>query len=77
MEDAINKSKYGQYAADINSHSKEDWTTLHLAASEGHYGVAQIVLENNAEVDARSSNMRTPLHIACIRGRLDIAKLLI
>ena len=36
-----------------------------------------MVLDNNANVDAKTANMRTPLHLACIRGRLDFAKLLL
>ena len=79
IADALNKEKYGQYAADINTHNKEDWTILHIAANEGHYNIAVVVLENNADIDinAKTSNQRTPLHIACMRGRLDFVKLLL
>ena len=65
--DSLNNSKYGQMAADVNSRREDDWTTLHMAASEGHYYVTKVLLESNAEVDAVSSSTRTPLHIACIR----------
>lgn len=40
VQDALNKQKYGQFTADINSHTKEDWTTLHIAVNEGHYNIA-------------------------------------
>jgi len=35
------------------------------------------VLDNNGDVDPVTQSLRTPLHIACLRGRLEIAKLLI
>ena len=77
LADIMNKDKYGDSAPDINSHNKEDWTTLHVASNEGHLGIAQIVLDNNGEVDPLTQSLRTPLHIACLRGKVDIAKLLI
>ncbi len=40
VADIVNKEKYGEFAADINSLNKEDWTTLHVAANEGHFGIA-------------------------------------
>ena len=40
VADIVNKEKYGEFAPDINSHNKEDWTTLHVAANEGHFGIA-------------------------------------
>jgi len=36
-----------------------------------------MVLENNADVNALTAAKRTPLHIACIRGRPDYSKLLL
>ena len=35
--DALNKQKYGEYAADVSAHGKDEWTTLHFAVSEGHF----------------------------------------
>ena len=40
VQDALNRHKYGQYAADPQAHTKEDWTTLHIAVNEGHYNIA-------------------------------------
>jgi ankyrin repeat protein len=36
-----------------------------------------MVLENNADVNALTAARRTPLHIACIRGRPEYTKLLL
>ncbi len=45
--------------------------------NEGHYGIAQILIENNGDLEAKTKCLRTALHIACMRGKADFAKLLI
>lgn len=75
--DILNKQKYGALAADINSHNKDDMTTLHIAVNEGHFNIAQVVLENNAEVDSKTKSLRTALHLAAMRGRIEFVKLLL
>jgi len=77
LEEILNTRKHGMNAADINFHSQDEWTPLHIVANEGHYHVANILLGNGADIEAKSSNFRTPLHIACIRGHTDIVKLLL
>ena len=77
LKDAINKDKFGINTPDVNSPNKEDATTLHIAVSEGHYNVTQILLDNNVNVNARNNQNRTALHLATIRGRDDIVKLLL
>lgn len=34
--------------------NNEEWTNLHLATNEGHFGVVQILLDNNADVNSKS-----------------------
>ena len=65
--DSLNVAKYGDLAADVNLRREDEWTTLHVAASEGHYYVTKVLIEHNAEIDALTTSHRTPLHIACIR----------
>jgi hypothetical protein len=36
VEDALNKAKHGEFAADVSAHNIEEWTTLHIAVNEGH-----------------------------------------
>jgi Ankyrin repeats (many copies) len=43
----------------------------------GHLKLAQILLEHNAEVDARDDDGRTPLHQVASRGQLKLAQMLL
>ena len=40
-------------------------------------GVVKLLLEHGADMHARDEDNATPLHLACSRGRLDIARVLL
>jgi ankyrin repeat protein len=63
----------------VNSYSHDGWTPLHLAAFFGRPDIAEILLANGADVDARSKNQmqNTPLHAAVAGKRSDIASVLL
>jgi ankyrin repeat protein len=67
LQQCVNK----QYVS-INCSNSDGWTPLHLAASEGHAGLVEILIEYGAIIDARAKTFRTPLHIACIRGNFAV-----
>ncbi|MHC4354763.1 MAG: ankyrin repeat domain-containing protein, partial [Planctomycetota bacterium] len=53
-------------------------TALHLASYSGHDEVAETLLSNGAQVDARNGWLSdTPLRMAARRGHPDIARILI
>jgi len=52
-------------------------TPLHLAAFNGHRDVAEVLLANNANVDAKDNHGNTPLHWAAANGHKDVAELLL
>lgn len=56
----------------INCTNSDGYAPLHVAASEGHTGIVEILIEYGATIDARTKNFRTPLHISCIRGHFAV-----
>ena len=63
---------------DIKSPFRElanGWTVLHLAAQEGHVEVARLLIENGANVVAKSANGATPLSIAESNHRTEVIEL--
>jgi hypothetical protein len=52
-------------------------TPLHYAAKDGHKDVAELLLANKAEVDAKDNSGWTPLHAAAFNGHKEVAKLLL
>ena len=52
-------------------------TALGHAAKYGHNEIAELLIENGADVDAKDEDGSTPLHLAALMGRKEIAELLI
>jgi ankyrin repeat protein len=53
------------------------WTPLHRAAAYGHKNLAELLLANKAEVNAKDNKGKTPLHWAADNGNEDVAELLL
>lgn len=62
---------------DIDSKNCDGWTALHLAVNEGNLEVAKLLLDEKANIEARTKQMRTPLHVACCRGDLRAVQMLV
>jgi ankyrin repeat protein len=60
--------------ADVN---KPGWAPLHYAATNGHLPVMELLLEQNAYIDAASPNGSTPLMMAAHYGTAAAVKLLL
>ncbi len=56
---------------------KQDWTPLHWAAANGHKDVAEFLLENKADVNAKDVDDETPLDLAATNGYKDVVELLL
>ena len=60
--------------ADVN---KPGWTPLHYASTHGHLAVMNLLLDNDAYIDAASPNNTTPLMMAAQYGTPSAVKLLL
>ena len=65
--------------ANVNSIDFEDHHSkpLHHAAKNGHSEIAELLLENEADVNAKDRSRRTPLHLAAGYGHPKIVKILL
>jgi hypothetical protein len=63
-----------ELGADVN---KPGWTPLHYAASGGHPAMIQLLLDQDAYIDAESPNGSTPLMMAAMYGTPSAVKLLL
>jgi ankyrin repeat protein len=53
------------------------YTALHVAATHGHFAVCNILLQNGANVNAKTDAGVTPLHCAAQYGHLRVVNLLL
>ncbi len=56
---------------------KTGWTPLHSAVSFGHISIAELLINNGANVNMRSHSGFTPLHIAVDQGNVSLVEFLI
>ncbi|XP_049640760.1 ankyrin repeat and SOCS box protein 3 [Suncus etruscus] len=61
----------------IKTKTFEGFCALHLAASQGHWKVVQILLEAGADPNVTTSEETTPLFLAVGSGRIEVLKLLL
>ena len=61
----------------LNECNSDGWTPIHVSANEGHVELIEIFSEFNGDIDRRSKDLRTPLHVACIRGNFQVVNALL
>jgi len=59
------------------SKANKGGTPLHWAAAGSHKDVAELLLANKADVNAKDDNGNTPLDSAAFSGHKDVAELLL
>jgi ankyrin repeat protein len=55
----------------------DGWTALHFAVNEGYEEIVDFLIKNHANVESKTSFSRRPIHIAALRGNLQIFELLL
>ncbi len=76
--DLITLDKFLSNGMNVNAteiHSGD--TALHLAAKGNKIQAVKLLLENEANVNAKNKTSLTPLHMASVQGHLDTVKLLL
>ncbi|MGP8235030.1 MAG: ankyrin repeat domain-containing protein [Limisphaerales bacterium] len=74
---AMNATAFVRYNARNKPQIEDDnLTPLHVAAAGNNKAVAELLLANKAEVNARDGNGWTPLHTAVSCGNKEVAELL-
>uniref|UniRef100_F6X8R1 Ankyrin repeat and SOCS box protein 3 n=1 Tax=Equus caballus TaxID=9796 RepID=F6X8R1_HORSE len=61
----------------IKTKTFEGFCALHLAASQGHWKIVQILLEAGADPNATTLEETTPLFLAVENGQVDVVRLLL
>lgn len=60
-----------------NRDSRYEGTPLHWAAAKNSTNVTQLLLDNNADVNATNTVGETPLHLAALNGHKELTELLL
>ncbi|XP_062587167.1 rabankyrin-5-like isoform X2 [Saccostrea cucullata] len=63
--------------ADINARTRQDETSLHLAAEKDHAAICSILLSNKIDYDAVDENHRNALHVATMYGNINTVRVLL
>ncbi len=61
----------------MNTKNEDGATSLHAAAANGHEEIAEVLLANRADVNAKSDYLLTPLHLAAAVGHKGIVEVLL
>ena len=72
------KSLIKDFDVDVNAkYPLLKFTPLHMAICYGHLELANLLIEHEADVNAKNTQGETPLHLAICYGHLELANLLI
>lgn len=61
----------------VNAKDSEGRTPLHWAIDRGHFEIAKLLFDKNADVNAKDNEGQTPLHYAVVCDREAIAEFLV
>lgn len=78
-KELLDREIYNDLIAQTNARGLDEWTALHIAASEGFKDACEVLIfqGEGTDINARTSMKRTPLHLASLHGHLPVVKVLI
>lgn len=78
-KELLDREIYSDLIAQTNARGLNDWTALHIASSEGFKDACEVLIfqGEGTDINARTSMLRTPLHLASLHGHLPVVKVLI
>lgn len=53
----------------MDAKTQDDWQPLHSAACWNNVDSAALLIENGADINARSKGEQTPLHLVCLQSQ--------
>ncbi|EGR34093.1 protein kinase domain protein [Ichthyophthirius multifiliis] len=71
------KQKIRYYIQKQKKRSLDQWTALHIAISEKNNEIAELLIQNGANIESETSFKRRPIHIACITENIEGIEILI
>jgi uncharacterized protein len=57
-----------EFGTSANAQQHGGWTALHAAAQHGDIAMAQVLIDNGADVSARADNQQRPLDLAVLKA---------
>ncbi len=63
------------YSAVVDAEGEAHRTALHQAAARGHVSTVNVLLRHAAQLRVKDIDGHTSLHLACMSGNFEIAKL--
>ena len=69
--------QFYHHLSDSSSVCQEFDTPLHLASTNGHLIVAELLIQSGRDVNTRNQKEETPLTLASAHGKLEIMRLLL
>jgi ankyrin repeat protein len=60
----------------IQTQDKWHWTALHMAAYGGYEEMTKVLIEESADLDARTVDDETPRHLAEMKGRVGVVRII-